>query len=40
MIQYIKDKKTLSPQPLNQWKMIPEAWTQKAAERDAKLLFE
>ena len=40
MIQYIKDKKTLSPQPLNQWKMIPEAWTQKATERDAKLLFE
>lgn len=40
MIQYIKDKKTLSPQPLNQWKMTPEAWTQKAAERDAKLLFE
>ena len=40
MIQYIKDKRTLSPQPLNQWKMIPEAWTQKAAERDAKLLFE
>lgn len=40
MIQYIKDKKTLSPQPLNQWEMIPEAWTQKAAERDAKLLFE
>ena len=40
MIQYIKDKKTLSPQPLNQWKMIPEEWTQKAAERDAKLLFE
>ena len=40
MIQYIKDKKTLSPQPLNQWKMIPEAWTKKAAERDAKLLFE
>ena len=40
MIQYIKDKKALSPQPLNQWKMIPEAWTQKAAERDAKLLFE
>lgn len=40
MIQYIKDKKTLSPQPLNQWKMLPEAWTKKAAERDAKLLFE
>lgn len=40
MIQYIRKKKTLSPQPLNQWKMIPEDWTEKAAERDAKLLFD
>lgn len=40
MIQYIREKKTLSPQPLNQWKMIPEDWTEKAAERDAKLLFD
>lgn len=40
MIQYIREKKTLSPQPLNQWKMIPEDWTEKAAERDARLLFD
>lgn len=40
MIRYIREKKTLSPQPLNQWKMIPEDWTEKAAERDARLLFD
>lgn len=40
MIQYIREKNTLSPQPLNQWKMIPEDWTEKAAERDARLLFD
>ncbi len=40
MIQYIREKKSLSPQPLNQWKMIPEDWTEKAAERDARLLFD
>ena len=40
MIQYIREKKTLSPLPLNQWKMIPEDWTEKAAERDARLLFD
>lgn len=40
MIRYIRVKKTLSPQPLNQWKMIPEDWTEKAAERDARLLFD
>lgn len=40
MIRYIREKKTLSPQPLNQWKMIPEDWTEKATERDAKLLFD
>lgn len=40
MIQYIREKKTLSPQPLNQWKMILEDWTEKAAERDARLLFD
>lgn len=40
MIQYIREKKTLSPQSLNQWKMIPEDWTEKAAERDARLLFD
>lgn len=40
MIQYIREKKTLSPQPLFQWKLIPEDWTEKAAERDARLLFD
>ena len=34
MIQYIKEKGVLSPQPLNQWQMIPQDWTRPAAERD------
>ena len=39
MIQYIKEKGVLSPQPLNQWQMIPQDWTRLAAERDCKFLF-
>ena len=39
MIQYIKEKGVLSPQPLNQWQMIPLDWTRPAAERDCKYLF-
>ena len=39
MIQYIKEKGVLSPQPLNQWQMIPQDWTRPAAERDCKFLF-
>lgn len=39
MIQYIKDKGTLSPQPLNQWKLIPEDWVKPASERDYEYLF-
>lgn len=39
MIQYIKDKGTLNPQPLNQWKLIPEDWVKPASERDYEYLF-
>lgn len=39
MIQYIKNKGTLSPQPLNQWKLIPEDWVKPASERDYEYLF-
>lgn len=39
MIQYIKEKGTLSPQPLNQWQLIPQEWVKPATERDYKYLF-
>lgn len=39
LIQYIEQKGTLNPQPLNHWRFIPEEWTEKAAERDRKILF-
>lgn len=39
MIQYIRDKRTISPQPLNQWTFIPEEWTKEAARKDYDYLF-
>lgn len=39
MIQYIKEKGTLSPKPLDQWRMVPEAWIIPAAQRDSISLF-
>lgn len=34
----IQQMGTIAPQPLNQWKFVPEDWAQQAKERDAKLL--
>jgi len=39
MIDYIKSHPNLNPQPLGLWKLVPEQWTQPAAKRDYKLLF-
>lgn len=39
LIEYITQKYKLSPQPLGQWKFIPEEWVKPAVERDRKLLF-
>lgn len=39
LMQEIRRQKVLDPQPNNNWKVIPEAWTKPAAERDYKLLF-
>ncbi len=39
LIKYIEEKKILNPQPLNQWKFIPEEWVKVTSERDYKLLF-
>lgn len=35
----IKRLGTIDPQPLKNWKFIPEEWTLKAAQRDKELLF-
>lgn len=39
MMQYIEQHGVVNPQPMNQWKFIPEDWTQPAIARDRKLLF-
>lgn len=39
LMKQIEEKKELDPQPLNQWKLIPEEWTIPASERDYRLLF-
>lgn len=39
LIRYIEEKKVLDPQPLGQWKFIPETWTRPAAHRDSLYLF-
>lgn len=39
LMEYIEKKGTLNPRALNQWKFVPEAWTEPAAKRDYDLLF-
>lgn len=39
LMQEIEKAGTLNPQPNNNWRFVPEAWTKPAAERDRKLLF-
>ena len=39
LMEYIEQHPDVNPQPLNQWKLIPEEWTQPAIERDYKALF-
>lgn len=40
LMNYLESKQSINPQPLNQWKFIPEKWTKKAIQRDYKLLFD
>lgn len=40
LMKRIEEVKVLHPEPLNQWKFIPEAWVAPAVKRDYKLLFE
>lgn len=39
LMKRIEEVKTLHPEPLNQWKFIPEEWTVPAAKRDYQFLF-
>ena len=39
LMEYIEQHPDVNPQPLNQWKLVPEEWTQPAIERDYKSLF-
>lgn len=39
LMQEIEKQGTLDPQPNNNWRFVPEAWTVPAAARDRKLLF-
>ncbi len=39
MMKWIEEKGTVTPALLNNWKVLPEDWWQKAKERDSKLMF-
>lgn len=39
LMQEIRKQKILDPQPNHNWKIIPDNWVKKAAERDFKILF-
>ncbi|MCM1505216.1 MAG: bifunctional metallophosphatase/5'-nucleotidase [Muribaculum sp.] len=39
LTDYIKKLGTLNPRKLNQWRFVPEYWTEKAATRDYRILF-
>ncbi|MFN8209372.1 MAG: bifunctional UDP-sugar hydrolase/5'-nucleotidase [Bacteroidales bacterium] len=39
IIQYVERNKVISPKPLNNWKVIPADWLQKAKEKDLQLMF-
>lgn len=39
LMKRIEEVKVLHPQPLNQWKFIPEKWVSPAIQRDYQLLF-
>jgi 2',3'-cyclic-nucleotide 2'-phosphodiesterase/3'-nucleotidase len=39
ILKSIEAKKTITPEPLNNWKIIPEKWAKAAASREYVLLF-
>jgi 2',3'-cyclic-nucleotide 2'-phosphodiesterase/3'-nucleotidase len=39
LIEYIQQHPDLHPEPLNQWRFVPEEWARPAAERDSRMMF-
>jgi 2',3'-cyclic-nucleotide 2'-phosphodiesterase/3'-nucleotidase len=39
LMQWLKEKKTIKPEIISDWKLLPEKWTKPAAKRDYSLLF-
>lgn len=39
LMKYIEEHPNINPQPMGQWKFIPENWVEDAVERDYKKLF-
>jgi len=39
MTEWIRERGTISPEPLSDWKIIPEEWASAAAEKEMRLLF-
>ena len=39
LMKWIEEKKTISPQIIGNWKVIPEVWWQKGKEKDYQILF-
>ncbi len=39
MMKWIENQNVVSPQLLNNWKVVPEKWWQKGKEKDFKILF-
>lgn len=39
LMKRIEEAGVLDPKPLDQWKLVPEAWVAPASERDYKILF-
>ena len=40
LLEYVKEKGILTPQPRDHWRFVPTEWTQPAIERERKLLFD
>lgn len=39
MTEWIREKGTISPVPLSEWKIVPADWADEAAKREMKMLF-
>jgi len=39
ILQSVEEQKTLNPEPMNNWKIVPEKWVETAKKREKLLLF-